>query len=60
MCAGISSEEGEEGRTLPEQISKAYSDANNAEARSKQAGMKIEHLAKSLKVSCVVVCCVGV
>mmetsp|Transcript_5423 Transcript_5423/g.12003 ORF Transcript_5423/g.12003 Transcript_5423/m.12003 type:complete len:1218 (-) Transcript_5423:1522-5175(-) len=49
MCAGISSEEGEEGRTLPEQISKAYSDANNAEARSKQAGMKIEHLAKSLK-----------
>jgi structural maintenance of chromosome 2 len=60
MCAGISSEEGEEGRTLPEQISKAYSDANNAEARSKQAGMKIEHLAKSLKVSCVVVCCGGV
>lgn len=50
MCAGISSEEGEDGRTLPDQISKAYSDANNAEAKAKQAKMKIDHLSKSLKV----------
>mmetsp|Transcript_31114 Transcript_31114/g.66657 ORF Transcript_31114/g.66657 Transcript_31114/m.66657 type:complete len:1214 (-) Transcript_31114:156-3797(-) len=49
MCAGISSEEGEDGRTLPDQISKAYSDANNAEAKAKQAKMKIDHLSKSLK-----------
>ena len=51
MCAGISSEEGDEGRTLPDQISKAHSDANNAEAKAKQAQMKIDHLGKSLKVS---------
>jgi len=51
MCAGISSDEGDEGRTLPEQISKAYSDANNADAKAKQAQMKINHLEKSLKVS---------
>lgn len=51
MCAGISSEEGEEGRTLPDQISNAHSDANNAEAKSKQAQMKIDHLNKSLKAS---------
>ncbi|KAL7495631.1 hypothetical protein ACHAWT_004080 [Skeletonema menzelii] len=49
LCAGISSEEGEEGRTLPDQISKAYSDANSADAKAKQAQMKIEHLTKSLK-----------
>ena len=50
MCAGLSSEEGEEGRTLPEQIAKAYSDANNSDAKAKQAKMKIDHLTKSLKV----------
>ena len=50
MCAGISSEEGDEGRTLPDQISKAYSDANTAEAKAKQAQMKIDHLSKTLKV----------
>ncbi|EJK66002.1 hypothetical protein THAOC_13093 [Thalassiosira oceanica] len=49
MCAGISSEEGDEGRTLPDQISKAYSDANTAEAKAKQAQMKIDHLSKTLK-----------
>lgn len=49
MCAGISSDEGDEGRTLPDQISKAHSDANNAEAKAKQAQMKIDHLGKSLK-----------
>jgi structural maintenance of chromosome 2 len=51
MCAGISSEEGDEGRTLPDQISNAHSDANNADAKAKQAKMKIDHLGKSLKVS---------
>lgn len=51
MCAGISSEEGDEGRTLPDQISNAHSDANNADAKAKQAQMKIDHLSKSLKVS---------
>lgn len=54
MCAGISSDEGDEGRTLPDQISKAHSDANNAEARAKQAQMKIDHLGKSLKVRVVI------
>eukprot|EP00579_Thalassiosira_antarctica_P001246 CAMPEP_0201869280 /NCGR_PEP_ID=MMETSP0902-20130614/2848_1 /ASSEMBLY_ACC=CAM_ASM_000551 /TAXON_ID=420261 /ORGANISM="Thalassiosira antarctica, Strain CCMP982" /LENGTH=1207 /DNA_ID=CAMNT_0048394759 /DNA_START=222 /DNA_END=3845 /DNA_ORIENTATION=+ len=49
MCAGISSDEGDEGRTLPDQISKAYSDANTADAKAKQAQMKINHLEKSLK-----------
>ncbi|KAL7546813.1 hypothetical protein ACHAWF_010148 [Thalassiosira exigua] len=49
MCAGISSEEGEEGRTLPDRISKAHGDASDAEARAKRARMKIEHLGKSLK-----------
>ena len=51
MCAGISSEEGDEGRTLPDQISNAHSEANNADAKAKQAQMKINHLEKSLKVS---------
>ena len=51
MCAGISSGEGDEGMTLPDQISKAHSDANNAEARAKQANMKIKHLTKTMKVS---------
>ena len=51
MCAGISSEEGDEGRTLPDQIANAYSEANGAEAKVKQAGMKIDHLEKALKVS---------
>jgi structural maintenance of chromosome 2 len=50
MCAGISSEEGDEGRTLPDQISNAYSEATNAEAKAKQATMKIDHLAHALKV----------
>mmetsp|Transcript_29113 Transcript_29113/g.64138 ORF Transcript_29113/g.64138 Transcript_29113/m.64138 type:complete len:1222 (+) Transcript_29113:305-3970(+) len=49
MCAGISSGEGDEGMTLPDQISKAHSDANNADSRSKQAKMKITHLSKSMK-----------
>lgn len=49
MCAGISSEEGDDGRTLPDQISNAHSDANNADAKAKQAQMKIDHLGKTLK-----------
>ncbi len=53
MCAGISSEEGDEGRTLPDQISNAHSEANTADAKAKQARMKIDHLDKSLKVSAV-------
>jgi structural maintenance of chromosome 2 len=51
MCAGISSSEGDEGLTLPDQISKAYNDANNADAKAKQATMKLNHLKKSVKVS---------
>ncbi len=51
MCAGISSSEGDEGLTLPDQISKAYTDANSADAKAKQATMKLNHLKKSIKVS---------
>lgn len=50
MSAGISSSSGDEGRTLPEQISKAHSDSKTAEAKIKQAKMKSQHLMKSLKV----------
>jgi len=49
MCAGISSSESDEGLTLPDQISKAHSDANNADAKTKQAKMKIKHLNKTIK-----------
>ena len=49
MCAGISSDEGEDGGTLPDQISKAHSDANNADAKAKQAKMKSTHLTKTMK-----------
>lgn len=48
MCAGISSEEGD--KALPDQIANAYSEANGAEAKAKQARMKINHLEKALKV----------
>jgi structural maintenance of chromosome 2 len=54
MSAGISSTEGDEGRTLPEQISKAHSDSKSAEAKVQQASMKMKHLSKELKV-CVLV-----
>ena len=50
MCAGISSEESGEGMTLPDQISKAHSDANIADGKAKQAEMKINHLKKTIKV----------
>jgi structural maintenance of chromosome 2 len=54
MCAGISSEESggnSDSMTLPNQISKAHTDANGADAKAKQATMKILHLSKSIKVS---------
>lgn len=50
MSAGIASSQGDEGRTLPDQICKAHSDSKTAEAKAKQAKMKIDHLSKSLKV----------
>jgi structural maintenance of chromosome 2 len=50
MSAGISSTEGDEGRTLPEQISKAHSDSKSAEAKVQQASMKMKHLSKELKL----------
>jgi len=50
MSAGISSSQGEEGATLPERISKAHSDSKTAEAKAKQANMKIKHLTKEIKV----------
>lgn len=53
MCAGVSSAEGDEGRTLPDQISKAHGDASGAETKAKQAKMKIDHLSKTIKVSSV-------
>ena len=52
MCAGIGSGEGgDDSLTLPDQISKAHRDANNADAKAKQATMKARHLTKSMKVS---------
>lgn len=52
MCAGISSSEsGDEGLTLPDQINKAFNDANNADAKAKQATMKLNQLKKTIKVS---------
>lgn len=51
MSAGISMSQGDEGMTLPDQIAKAHSDSKIAEAKVKQATMKIKHLTKSLTVS---------
>mmetsp|Transcript_13844 Transcript_13844/g.32339 ORF Transcript_13844/g.32339 Transcript_13844/m.32339 type:complete len:1216 (+) Transcript_13844:102-3749(+) len=48
MSAGISMSQGDEGMTLPDQIAKAHSDSKTAEAKVKQATMKIKHLTKSL------------
>ncbi|GMH85586.1 hypothetical protein TL16_g10275, partial [Triparma laevis f. inornata] len=47
MCAGISSSEGDEAKSLPSQISGALSDANNAETKIKQSKMKVDHLSKT-------------
>ncbi len=51
MSAGLSVSQGEEGMTLPDQIAKAHSDSKAAEAKVKQATMKIKHLTKELEVS---------
>lgn len=51
MSAGLSVSEGEESMTLPDQIAKAHSDSKAAEAKVKQATMKIKHLTKELQVS---------
>lgn len=50
MSAGLACSQGDEGLTLPDQIAKAHSDSKTAEAKSKQATMKINHLSKELKV----------
>jgi structural maintenance of chromosome 2 len=50
MSAGLSSSQGEEGLTLPDQIAKAHSDSKTAEAKVKQATMKMKHLNKELLV----------
>lgn len=49
MCAGIGSSQGDEGRTLPEQISQAQADSSSAAAKIEQAEMKLLHLNKELK-----------
>lgn len=49
MSAGISSSQGDQAGTLPDQICRAHSDSKTAEAKAKQAKMKIDHLKKSLK-----------
>jgi structural maintenance of chromosome 2 len=51
MSAGISSSQGDAVGTLPQQIANAASDSKTAEARAKQAKMKIDHLTKAIKVS---------
>jgi structural maintenance of chromosome 2 len=51
MQAGLSMSQGDEGMTLPDQIAKAHSDSKTAEAKVKQATMKIEHLSKEVAVS---------
>ena len=50
MSAGISSSQGDEGRTLPERISKALSDSKTAEAKAKQAAMRIKKFTSELRV----------
>lgn len=51
LSAGLASSQGEEGLTLPDQIAKAHSDSKTAEAKVKQATMKMKHLAKEIAVS---------
>jgi len=51
MQAGLSTSQGDGGMTLPDQISKAHSDSKTAEAKVKQATMKMKHLTKELSVS---------
>lgn len=51
MSAGIMSKgcNGDEHRTLPEQISQAHADSKAAESKVAQADLKIKHLTKELK-----------
>jgi len=49
MSAGISSSQGEEGASLPHRISQAHADSKSAEAKAKNAKMKIDHLVNALK-----------
>ena len=50
-CAGISSKDGDnESLSLTDQISKACTDANTADASAKQAPIKINNLDKTIKV----------
>lgn len=51
MSAGLACSQGDEGMTLPDQIAKAHSDSKTAEAKVKQATMKMKHLTKELGVS---------
>lgn len=51
MQAGISmSQGGDDAMTLPDQIAKAHSDSKTAEAKVKQATMKMKHLNKEISV----------
>ena len=59
MSAGLSSSQGDEGMTLPDQIAKAHSDSKTAEAKAKQATMKINHLSKELKVCNIIIVVIG-
>jgi structural maintenance of chromosome 2 len=53
MQAGISvSQGGDDAMTLPDQIAKAHSDSKTAEAKVKQATMKMNHLTKEISVRC--------
>lgn len=49
MSAGLSDAQGDEGMTLPDRIAKAHSDSKTAEAKVKQATMKINHSTKLLQ-----------
>ena len=51
ISAGITSSQGDAAGTLPQQIALAATESKTAEAKAKQAKMKIDHLAKTLKVS---------
>ena len=57
MSAGIASSQGDEGRTLPDQIVQAHSDSKAAEAKAQQAKMKIDHLSKAVKVCLILLFC---
>ena len=49
MCAGISEGEDASTASLPDQIAKAHEQGTSADSEIKVAGMKVEHLGKSVK-----------